>query len=73
MGTDLDLTDEEFCHVVTAYSHFHIGPEMPPFFRDFLALRLRGGAPDLADRIAAMPDEQVERLFVRLRAHQLVD
>ena len=73
MGLDLDLTDEEFRHVVSAFSHFHVGPERPPFFREFLVLRLRGTDADLADRILAASDEQVERLFVRLRAHQLVE
>jgi hypothetical protein len=71
MGTDLDLTDEEFCHVASAFSHLHVGPEIPPFLRDFLVLRLREHDPGLADRVVSATDEQVERLLDRVRLHQV--
>jgi hypothetical protein len=71
MSADLDLTDAEFRRVADAFAHLRLGEERPPFFRDFLVRRLRGGSPALADRLASAGDDHIERLFERLRLHQI--
>jgi hypothetical protein len=69
----LAFTDAEFQQVVAAYRHLKLEPDRPPFFRDFLVRRLRDGSPALADRVALATDDQIERLFTRVRTRQLTD
>jgi hypothetical protein len=71
MVAELDLTPEQFRAVADACAHVRLGEEAPPSFLPFLVERLRPGSPALADRLARASPEEVQRLFDRLRLHQI--
>jgi hypothetical protein len=47
----LDFTPKEWVLVFRVCSALRVGERPRPYFKDFVALRVAGPAPDLADRV----------------------
>jgi hypothetical protein len=71
MVAELELTPEQFREVAAACAHVRLGDEAPPHFLAFLVGRLGPHDPALADRLASASPDEAQRLFDRLRLHQI--
>jgi hypothetical protein len=65
-----DLTYEELRQVAGACAWVMIPPKTPPYFQQFLVLRLEPAVPALAGKIAAYDAVQMEVLCDWLRRRQ---
>jgi hypothetical protein len=57
-----DFTAQEWQLIHRCCGPLRIGGWMLPYLRDFLALRLEGLSPELADKVRRLGDEQMRGL-----------
>jgi len=65
-----DFTAQEWQLIHRCCGPLRIDGRMLPYLRDFLALRLEGLSPELADKVRRLGDEQMCGLWEAVRAQQ---
>jgi len=68
-----DFTAQEWQLIHRCCGPLRIDERMLPWLRDFLALRLEGLSPELADKVRRLGDDELGGLCEAVRARQAGD
>lgn len=71
MGSDR-ITLEELVEIVRACDAIEIDQCTPPYFQDFVAMRLAQSFPELSTKVRQLDSEQMDRLCKCIKAAQAV-